>query len=454
MTMSDSPIVREYLRRTPESRRWAERARNVFPSGITHDARRLSPYPLYVARAQGSRKWDLDGHEYVDYSGGHGALLLGHSPPAIVSAVQQQVALGTHYGACHELEVRWGELVQQLVPSAERVRFTSSGTEATLLALRLARAFTGRPKIMRLLGHFHGWHDHAAFGVSGNFDGSPSPGVLRELADQVVLAPPGDAAAADELLERGDVAAVILEPTGASWGKVPLDPAYLHALRDITARHGVLFVFDEVITGFRVSPGGAQAQFGIRPDLTTLAKIVAGGLPGGAIVGRKDVLELIAFDETGSGRAKVPHHGTYNANPLSAAAGIAMLEIVRDSDACQRANEYGGRLREALNRVLRDEGVPWAVYGTFSGFHFYFNPPGESLTAADIDSGRGAWQQLKSSPPASLGTKLRLAMLNHGVELFSWPGGPTSAAHTEDDLVQTAEGLRATLRELKAEGEI
>jgi len=453
MTLTDSPIVREYMRRTPESRRLAERARLVFPSGITHDARRLDPYPIFVNRAHGSRKWDVDGNEYVDYAGGHGALLLGHNPPAVVDAVRNQVELGTHFGACHELEIRWGELVQQLVPSAERVRFTSSGTEATLLAMRLARAATGRPKIMRLLGHFHGWHDHAAFGVSGNFDGSPSPGVLQELADQVVLAPPGDAAAADEILGRGDVAAVILEPTGASWGKVPLDPAYLQALREITTKHGAVLVFDEVITGFRVSPGGAQAQFNIKPDLTTLAKIIAGGLPGGAIVGRHDLLDLIAFDEAGS-RAKVPHHGTYNANPLSAAAGIAMLEIVRDTDACQRANEHGARLREALNRVLRDDGVAWTVYGTFSGFHFYLNPANEPLAAADIEAGRCSWQQLKASPRASLSTKLRLGMLNRGVELFSWPGGPTSAVHTENDLVQTAEALRATLRMLRSEGEI
>jgi glutamate-1-semialdehyde 2,1-aminomutase len=454
MTLADSPIVREYLRRTPQSRQWAERARAVFPSGITHDARRLEPYPIFVARAQGSRKWDLDGNEYVDYAGGHGALLLGHNPPPIVEAIRRQAALGTHYGACHGLEVRWGEIVQQLLPSAERVRFTSSGTEATLLALRLARAFTGRPKIMRLLGHFHGWHDHAAFGVSGNFDGTPTPGVLPELAEQVVLAPPGDPRVAEELLGRGDVAAVILEPTGASWGKVPLDPAYLHALRQLTAWHGALLVFDEVITGFRVSPGGAQQQFGIRPDLTTLAKILAGGLPGGALVGRRDVLDLLAFDQTGSGRPKVPHHGTYNANPLSAAAGIAMLEIVRDTDACARANEYARRLREALNRVLREEGVPWAVYGTFSGFHFFLNPAGDAVSASDIESGRCDWRALKAPVRPSLGTKLRLGMLIHGVELFSWPGGPTSSVHGEADLVQTAEALRATLRMLRAEGEL
>src|SRR5262249_16837837 len=154
--------------------------------GVTHDGRILQPYPIYVDRAAGSRKWDVDGHEYVDYMGGHGALLLGHNHPTVVEAVEAQLHRGTHYGSSHELEVRWAECVRQLMPSAERVRFTSSGTEATMMALRLARAFTGKPKVMRFLGHFHGWHDHAAFGVGTHFDGSPTPGVLGDVARQVV----------------------------------------------------------------------------------------------------------------------------------------------------------------------------------------------------------------------------------------------------------------------------
>ena len=192
MSPTNSPLIDAYRRRTPTSARLYQRAQSVFPSGVTHDGRFLEPYPMYVARAAGSRKWDVDGNEYVDYSGGHGALLLGHNHPTVVEATQRQLPRGTHYGACHELEIRWGELVQQLVPSAELVRFTNSGTEATLLALRLARAFTGRPKILRFAGHFHGWHDHMAFGVGSHFDGTPTPGVLSEVAANVVLAPPGD----------------------------------------------------------------------------------------------------------------------------------------------------------------------------------------------------------------------------------------------------------------------
>ena len=177
---------------------WPSAARDVLPAGIAHDSRSQAPYPIYIDHAAGSRKWDVDGHEYVDYTGGHGALLLGHNHPAVTRAVAEQLTRGTHFGSCHELEVRWAEWVQRLVPSAERVRFTSSGTEATLLALRLARAYTGRPKIVRFEGHFHGWHDHMAFGVTSHFDGSPTPGVLPEIAQAVRLVPAGDADALAE----------------------------------------------------------------------------------------------------------------------------------------------------------------------------------------------------------------------------------------------------------------
>ncbi|HWB01334.1 MAG TPA: aspartate aminotransferase family protein [Pirellulales bacterium] len=445
MAIVEATILEQYLRRTPRSRQLAERARHVFPSGITHDSRQLDPYPIFVERASGSRKWDVDGNEYVDYAGGHGALLLGHNPPQVVQAVAAQLARGTHFGACHELELRWGELVQQLVPCAQRVRFTSSGTEATMLAVRLARAATGRRRLVRFLGHFHGWHDHMAFGVGSHFDGTPTPGVLPGVAEEVSLAPPNDAAATERLLERGDVAAVIIEPTGASWGQVPVLPSFLAALREMATRTGTLLIFDEVISGFRCSPGGAQAALGITPDLTTLAKIVAGGLPGGAVVGQADVLDQLAFSTGAASREKVPHQGTFNANPLSAAAGIATLETIASTDVCQRANDYAARLRTALNNVLRAEHTPWVVYGTYSGFHIFTNPERRPITADDIAAGRYDYRTFKSAHRATVNT-LRLGMLVHGVDLFSWPGGPTSAVHTDDDLAQTVDAFRATVR--------
>lgn len=426
----------------------------MFPSGVTHDGRYLQPYPIFVERAAGSHKWDVDGNEYVDYAGGHGALLLGHNHPQVVAAVREQLARGTHYGACSELELRWGQSVQRLMPSVERVRFTSSGTEATLLALRLARAFTGRQKVMHFMGHFHGWHDHVAFGVSNHFDGTPTPGVLSEVASAVVMAPPGDVAATRKLMEQHEIAAVIIEPTGASWGQVPVLPEFLQALRDMTQERGAVLIFDEVISGFRCGPGGAQGVYNMRPDLTTMAKIVAGGFPGGAIGGRRDIMEGLSFTDPATGREKIPHQGTFNANPISAVAGITTLQIVGSTDACQRANDYAAELREALHRVLQDERLKWVVYGSFSGFHFFTNPEQLPLTAADIESGKYDYRTLKGRNPPQLITKLRLGMMVQGVELFSWPGGPTSAAHTQTDLEQTADALRQTVRMLKSEGDL
>ena len=455
MDLTGSKIVDQYRRRTRDSARLHERARRLFPSGVTHDGRYLLPHPIYVERAEGSRKWDVDGNEYVDYAGGHGALLLGHNHPQVTAAVKSQLGRGTHFGACHELEIQWGEAVARLIPSAERIRFTSSGTEATMLAMRLARAFTGRSKVMRFAGHFHGWHDQAAFGVKSHYDGTPTPGVLRETAGQVVLAPAGQVETTERLLAEEDVAAVIMEPTGASWGQVPVKEEFLHALRDMTARRDVVLIFDEVITGFRCSPGGAQAVLGIRPDLTTLAKILAGGFPGGAIVGRQEILEHLAFPEDASvEREKIPHFGTYNANPISAAAGTATLGIIESTDACQRANDYARRLRDAMNLVLRERHVNWAVYGTFSGFHIFTNPQQLDISPEAINACRYDYRVLKAPPRAELLIKLRLGMLVHGVDLFGWPGGPTSAVHTADDLERTVEAFGQTLRMLEAEGEI
>jgi glutamate-1-semialdehyde 2,1-aminomutase len=449
-----SQLIEEYQRRTTRSRALAEEAQSAFPGGIVHDARYFRPYPIYIERAEGSRKWDVDGNEYVDYVGGHGALLLGHAHPAMEKAVREQAGRGTHYGACHELELRWAQLVQRLIPSAELVRFTGSGTEATMLAFRLARAFTGKSRIVRFNTHFHGWQDHAAFGVASHHDGTPSPGVLQELSDNITLCPPGDIEVMSRLLsENEDVAAVILEPTGATWGQIPLAPAFLHQLRELTQQHGVLLLFDEVVTGFRVAPGGAQAEFGITPDLTMLAKVLAGGLPGGAIVGRRDIMELLDLDACQEqGREKISHHGTYNANPLSAAAGIATLQIVAETDACQRASGYAARLRTELQQVISSAGLDWRVYGSFSGFHIYTNPDHEAVSSEDLDSGHFDYRKIKAASRSPVVGKLRIGLLVHGIDIFAWPGGSPSAVHTDADLEQTVDAFERTIRAMKGEG--
>src|SRR5262245_32058384 len=264
-----STVLDTYRALHPKSKALYERARRVIPGGITHDGRHLAPFPVYVERAQGSRKWDVDGHEYVDYWMGHGALFLGHCHPAVVKAIQQQAALGTHLGAGHELEVRWAQLVPRLIPSAEMVRFTMSGTESTHLAMRIARAYTGRSKVLKFQGHFHGWHDGVVLAVDPPYDVPWSAGVPESTLDQVLLCPPNDIKAVEVALQRGDVAAVILEPAGGGSSTIPTIPGYLQELRSLTERHGVVLIFDEVISGFRYSPGGAQAYFGVTPAMPT-----------------------------------------------------------------------------------------------------------------------------------------------------------------------------------------
>src|SRR6266478_144807 len=258
-----SSILDTYRALHPKSAALAERARKVIPGGITHDGRHLSPFPVYIDRALGSRKWDVDGHEYIDYWMGHGALFLGHCHPAVVKAVQEQVARGTHLGASHEPEVRWAELVNALVPCAELTRFTMSGTEATHLAMRVARAATGRTKILKLTGHFHGWHDGAVVAVNPPYEVPMSAGIPGSILDQVVICPPNDIKSVEVALQRGDIAAVILEPAGGQSGTTPTIPGYLQELRALTTRYDVVLIFDEVITGFRYAPGGAQQYFGV-----------------------------------------------------------------------------------------------------------------------------------------------------------------------------------------------
>ena len=457
---SNSKIVSTFMARTPSSEVLFERARRALPSGVVHDTRYVRPWPVYVERAEAGRKWDADGNEYVDYMGGHGALLLGHCHPAMIGAVKRQLGAGTHFGSCHELEIEWAEAIQRLMPAAERVRFTGSGTESTLLAMRLARAYTGRPKIVRFLGHFHGWQDHVAFGVTTHHDGTAATGVLDEVAENVVLCPPGDIEAVRQVIGQrqdgeSDIAAVMLEPTGATWGQVPLPEGFLADLREVTAAHGVVLIFDEVISGFRCCPGGAQSFYGVTPDISTLAKIVAGGFPGGAVVGRKEIMGLIDFEESAAaGREKVVHTGTFNANPVSACAGIATLGIIAEGEACEAANDYAARLREGLARAVKDAGINWVVYGSFSGFHIFTNPDDEPLTAEDINTGEVHYGRLKGGQRKELITKLRLAMLVHGVDMFGWPGGPTSAVHTSEDLEQTVAAFRQSIAMLKAEGEV
>ncbi len=448
-------IVEQFKNRTPKSRRLFGRAVGAMPGGITHDLRRQHPYPLYVSHGEGSRKWDADGNEYIDYHGGHGALLLGHGRPEIVAAVRRQAARGTHLGGSHEQELRWAELVRDLIPSAEKVRFTASGTEAAMLALRLARAHSGRSKFIRFKGHFHGWYDQFVAGYASHFDGSAPVGVPADVASAALIADPGDEDAVLRFIDTNDgIAAIILEPTGAHFGAGPLDPSFLSFLREVASSADIVLIFDEVVTGFRVSPGGAQAHFGVTPDLTTLGKVLAGGLGGGAVAGRADILSHLDFEAAAkAGREKIGHPGTHNGNPLSAAAGIAALEIVAGTDACERANNSGEALRRMLNQVLTDEKVPWSVYGEFSGFNLFTNPGDRRVLPLEFDPATIDPSELTGNDPELVGL-VRLAMLINGVDVTPRFSGWISAVHEDRDLQKTAEAFQRTIGMLKKESVI
>jgi glutamate-1-semialdehyde 2,1-aminomutase len=424
----------EYARANPRSQAAHERALKLFPSGLTHDARRQDPFPPSVTRAEGAYKWDLDGHRIVDYVSGHGAMVAGHSHPAVVEAVQRQAALGQHLGAGSELHADWAERIIALVPSAERVRFTSSGTETTLLALRVARAFTGRNRVLKLAGHFHGWHDHAMPGVALPVD--PAAPVGSPPTPDLSVVDPFAAGALEAQLERGDVACVILEPSGAAWGAVPLPPQRVASIAAAARASGALVVFDEVVTGFRWSPGGAQQVIGVTPDLTALAKVVAGGLPGGALVGRADVMDVLAFR---AGHAKLEHPGTHNGHPLSAAAGIATLDLLADGRALAGANAVAEELRAALCAAFEQRSTPGYAYGQASTFCLIFGERSDDPVV------------LKGGVPEPLLSALQCAMLLEGVHLFHG-AGLLSIAHGADEVELSATAFERSLARLQDEG--
>ena len=439
-------ILQEYIQKHPGSASRYEEAREIFPGGVTHDNRYVTPFPIFVTHGKGPLKWDVDGNEYVDYVGGHGALILGHSHPAIASAVANQVTRGTHLGSSTEEELRWGRAIKRLMPSVEKIRFHSSGTEATLMALRMARAHTGKNKVIKFEEHFHGWHDY----VVATAD-RPVAGVPETTSQSMIVLPPGDIAAVERVLSQdGDVAAVILEPTGAHYGQFPLMvPQFLNDLRDLTRVHGVLLILDEVVTGFRLSPGGAQVRFGIEPDLTTMAKIVAGGLPGGVVGGRADVIDMIAFrdDPEWDKRQRIAHPGTFNANPLSAVAGATCLEMIASEPINERADAVAARLKRGLNEIFAKVEVSGHAHGMASLIH---------LTMKDCDCDREVCamphQEIAEAANPAKTVPLKRAMMNAGVDMMGRGSFVVSSTHQEREVDRTLEAFEDSLAAMRREG--
>jgi glutamate-1-semialdehyde 2,1-aminomutase len=420
------------------------------PRGVSHDQWYTDPFPIYMGRAQGSHLWDVDGNEFVDYYGGHGGKMLGHAPPAVVAAVQEQIERGTQYGAACELAVEWAELVQKLVPSAELIEFMNSGTEAIMYGIRLARAFTNRDKVVRFQFHFAGAYDAVSVGYKKPFDAPVSAGILSSTVKDTVVIPMNSEEALENALKKRDVALVIAEAAGGSSGVVGIQPDFYEVMRKLTTRYGTLLFFDEVVTGFRYSPGGVQAAVGVIPDLTALGKGLTGVLPGaGAVAGREDIMNLLLLkDEEWNRYRRVSHSGTFNANPLCAAAGIAYLKIIATGEPTRIANRRARELRDALQRRMDERGIAGCVYDSgFSVNHVYFGPcdrrgPCDRTVCLNAD---------KTRDPAT-GQALFMNLALNGVKT------PTrgydfflSAVHSEDDVNRTAEAFGRSLDALLGE---
>jgi glutamate-1-semialdehyde 2,1-aminomutase len=406
-------LLDEYRARTPRSAVLFERATASLPGGSTRTTVFNPPYPPYIERGSGLQVWDVDGNAYHDFLGNYTSLILGHAHPDVVAAVEAQVRRGSAFAAPTETEIELAEELRRRLPSVERIRFTNSGTEATMFALRAARAFTGRPLIAKFEGAYHGTHDTALAGTRG---------VPDAISGLVIELPWGDADEAERRLagREGDVAAIVIEPVQGAGGVRAAEPAFLARLRELTERIGALLVFDEVIA-FRIGPGGAQGRFGVRPDLTTLGKIIGGGYPSGAFGGRADVMDLFDARRVGS----MSHGGTFNGNPVAAAAGLATLRYLTP-DRYDALEALGDRLRARLAEGIGRGGCDARVGGIASLFQVF---PGRSLTIDGIE------------PHAAL----YLGLVLDGFLLAPRGMGALSTVATEHDVDRLVDAILARL---------
>ena len=408
------------------------------PGGVNSPVRAFRAVggkPVFIESGEGPRLRDVDGNTYIDYIGSWGPLIAGHRPPAVTKALARILdEVGTSFGAPTAPEIELAELICELLPSVHKLRLVNSGTEATMSAIRLARGFTGRDKIVKFDGCYHGHGDsllvRAGSGVATL--GLPdSPGVPPGLAELTLVMPFNDSAALEGLFHRtgGEIACVIIEPVAGNMGCVPPEPGYLELLRELTFRSGTVLIFDEVMTGFRVSLGGAQKLFGIRPDLTTMGKIIGGGLPVGAYGGRADIMDRVAPV------GPVYQAGTLSGNPLAVAAGLAALETLRSENPYDLLEELSARLERGINETAVEKGARVVVNRVGSMLTLFFNeqPVTDFATAKTSDTDRFS--------------EFHQAMLRHGVY---WPPSQfeaafVSAAHTEADIDETVEAIRESM---------
>ena len=411
---------------------------NSIAGGTTHDSWSAGS-GLVFGRAEKAYKWDESGKCYTDFWMGHGALILGHNHAAVTEAIVQQLKRGTHISGNHSGLIQWSKKIVELLPSAESVRFCSSGTEATLLAMRIARAYTGRSDIVRIDGHFHGWHDES---LSGVVDGWPVGGHPLSAAHLHVI-PPYDTEQLTSVLSENNVAAVILEPGGGSSGTLPMDVKWLSQIREETEKHGSLLIFDEVMSGFRYAPGGVQSLAGVRPDITTLSKVLCGGLPGAAVAGTGEVMNCF----NASHPRKVVHSGTFNGNPLSASAGLTTLNIISDGLIQKEITAKAVNFVNAVNHLAERHNVDIRLFNQSSIFHLMIGSQNENI---EVCPSENAFYLIHKYDVAY--QKLQQLMLNYGIDMHKSHGW-LSYSHTDDVLEEACHKFEAIFKYLRKNNE-
>ena len=434
-----------YYKKTPISRKFFERAKKVMPGGIAHNIHYFPPYPFFIKNTKGSKIWDEDGNEYVDFWMGNYTHILGYRPSVVVKAIKKQLEEGIHWGLVYEKQIEWAELIRELVPSAEMVRFCCSGTEATMYAVRLARGFTGKKIILKAAGGWHGANSDLSLGIKMPYERDESLGLLPELREYTKVIPFNDLSGSLEIMyqNHNDLAGIILEPIIGEGGFSPATEEYLQMLRSETKKLGALLIFDEVITCFRVALGGAQERFNIIPDLTTLGKIMGGGLPVGALVGKKDILEKTSPEKKMKKWERVLiGGGTFSAHPVTAAAGLAMLRYLKDhhEQVYPLLESKGEKVRKGVQEALDREGLNAVVTGIGSLFqtHFPFEKGGTLNSPQSIH---------RFTNIEKREIEFRVRLLPRGINVMHG-GGSLSIAHSREDIKKMIEAVGEVGREM------
>jgi len=414
-------LTKSYLSKTKKSKRLYERAKRVLPAGVSYILRFMEPYPFYTAWARGSKLVDVDGNEYIDFWMGHHALIFGHSPPNVVGEVRRQLDRGTHYGTCHELEIALAEQVAKMVASAEMIRFTNSGTEANMYATRLARTYTGRDKIAKFEGGWHGGYDALQKAVKPPFDVPESAGLTQATLKDTVVLPFNNIEEVRKTIKRERLAGVVIEPVLGAAGCIPAEEDFLKELRELCSENGTLLIFDEVITGFRLAPGGAQQFFGVRADIAVLGKILGGGFPIGAVVGPREIMERM--DALRYERPNFSFHGgTFCANPIAMIAGLTTLKMLEDGRLLNQLNKRGERLRRQLGEIFDRGKQAVQVTGLSSLWHTHFTK--EKVRDANV-AARADREKL---------VKYHTHLIENGVFFLPTKTGSLSTAHMKADI--------------------